>query len=282
MKVLIIGAKGMLGQELVKKFKNEGEDVVAWDREEIDITNKKEVIEKVRDLSPDVLINAAAYNAVDEAEEKFEIANLLNGYAVGYLVEAVRGLNTKIVHYSSDYVFRGTRGEGYKEDNETSPISKYGESKLLGEKELQKNCDRYYIIRLSRLFGNAGSAEACKRSFVDIMKDLAEEKDEISVVDEEFASITYAPDLAELTYYIIKKEVPYGIYHGANSGGCTWFQFAEEIFKILKKDVKVKPVPRDMFPCPARRPAYSILINTKLPQQRSWQEALKEYLISNF
>ncbi|NQU83672.1 MAG: dTDP-4-dehydrorhamnose reductase [Parcubacteria group bacterium] len=279
MKVLIIGSKGMLGQELVKKFKDEGEEVFAWDREEIDITKKDEVVKKVGELKPDVLINAAAFNAVDEAEEKPEMANSLNGYAIRYLAQAVSELNTTFIHYSTDYVFNGNRGEGYRENHAPCPISKYGESKLLGEKELQKNSEKYYIIRLSRLFGKSGSSEVCKRSFVEVMKTLSETQDELDIVDEEFASITYAPDLTELTYKLIKEKSPYGIYHGVNSGACTWYGFAKEVFKVLGKDTKVNPVSSEKFPRLAKRPAYSVLLNTKLPPQRSWQEALKEYLL---
>jgi len=276
MKVLIIGAKGMLGQELVKVFSDQ--EVVAWDREECDITNKDEIHAKITELKPDVIINAAAYNNVDKAEEEKEVANALNGYAVGYLSRAAKEMDIPIIHYSTEYVFDGDNKEGYSEDAKPSPISAYGASKLLGEEELAKHADKFYLIRLSRLFGKMGKGEDVKRSFVDTMVELAKTRDELDVVDEEVSSPTYACDLAKRTREILDGDQGYGIYHGANSGSCTWYGLAQEIFKIIEKDVKINPVPASKFPRPAKRPAYGVLLNTKLPEARSWQEALREYL----
>jgi len=285
-KIIIIGAKGMLGQELVRVFA--GEEILAWDRDEIDITDEKMTREKILAARPDIIINAAAYNAVDRAEEDFETVNKINGYGVGFLAAAAKAASAIMIHYSTDYVFRGDKKEGYAEEDLCAPVSKYGESKLLGEQELAKNTDRYYLIRLSKLFGRMGAGEGVKKSFVDTMVQKAEanlsesetNKNEcIEVVDEELSSPTYAPDLARLTKEVIDGKYPYGIYHGANSGACTWYEFAKEIFKIKKINIKVAPVGGDKFPRPAKRPRYSVLLNTKLPAQRSWQEALKKYLV---
>ena len=276
MKVLIIGGKGMLGQELVKVFSDQ--EVVAWDREECDITKKDEIRAKIIKLKPNVIINAAAYNNVDKAEEEKEVADALNGYAVGYLARTAKELDIPIVHYSTEYVFDGENKEGYPEDAKPNPISSYGASKLLGEEEVAKHTDKFYLIRLSRLFGKMGTGEDVKRSFVDTMTELAKTRDELEVVDEEVSSPTYAPDLAKRTREIIDGNYDYGIYHGANSGSCTWYGLAQEIFKILEKDVKINPVPASKFPRPAKRPAHGILLNTKLPKARSWQEALRDYL----
>jgi len=276
MKILIIGAKGMLGQELVKVF--HGQEVIAWDREDCDITNKEDIQAKIREQKPDVIINSAAYNNVDKAEEEKDVADKINGYGVGYLAEVAKEIDSVLVHYSTEYVFDGENKKGYREDDRPNPISAYGTSKYLGELELAKFTDKYYLIRLSRLFGKMGEGEGVKRSFVDTMVELSKTKDELDIVDEEVSSPTYAPDLARLTRNILEGDYEYGIYHGANSGSCTWYEFALDIFKILEKDIKINPVPGSKFPRPAKRPAYGILLNTKLPEARTWQEALWEYL----
>lgn len=274
MKILIIGAKGMLGQELVRAFSDQ--EAVAWDREEIDISEEQNVKQKVEDERPDIVINSAAYNDVDGAENSTDLANQINGRAVGYLANACQRLAIPLVHYSTDYVFEGANKEGYDENARPNPINAYGRSKYLGEEELRKKTDKFYLIRLSRLFGHSGAG---KKSFPELMIALSEKRDEIEVVDEEVACPTYAWDLARLTRQIIDKQLPYGVYHGANSGHCTWYEFAEETFKINGKNVRLIPVPGARFPRPAPRPRYSALLNTKLPPQRDWQSALKEFFL---
>ncbi|MBU4421483.1 dTDP-4-dehydrorhamnose reductase [Candidatus Parcubacteria bacterium] len=276
MKILILGVKGMLGQELKHAFL--GAEVLAWDFEELDITNEIEVKEKIREQKPDVVINAAAYNNVDKAEIEKNKAVLLNGYALGYIAKACKEAGAIFIHYSTDYVFDGKRKEGYKEMDIPKPVSAYGASKLLGEIETAKNTDKYYIIRLSRLFGKTGDGISVKKSFVDTMLDLAKSKNEIEVIDEELSSPTYAPDLAERTKYIVESKQPFGIYHSAGSGACTWYEFASEIFKQKGADIKVVPVSGDKFPRNALRPKYSVLLNTKLPPMRDWKEVLSNYL----
>ncbi|MDD4995658.1 MAG: dTDP-4-dehydrorhamnose reductase [Patescibacteria group bacterium] len=278
MKVLIIGAKGMLGQELVQIFGDH--EVIAWDREDCDIANKDEIQAKIRGAKPDVIINAAAYNDVDGAEKNKEIADLINGRAPCYLAEAAEALGAIMVHYSTDYVFRGDNKEGYGEDDRPDPQSVYATSKYLGELELAKYCTKFYLIRLSRLFGRAAAGEGAKKSFVDKMLELAQTKSELDLIDEEVSSPTYAPDLAKRTREIIDGKKGFGIYHGANRGSCTWYGFAEAIFKTKGIDIKLNPVPAGKFPRPAARPAFSVLLNTKLPEARTWQEALWEYLAS--
>ncbi|HCC22798.1 TPA: dTDP-4-dehydrorhamnose reductase [Candidatus Falkowbacteria bacterium] len=276
MKILIIGAKGMLGQELAKVFNDE--DLHQWDREEIDITDRNAVFTKVKALAPDIIINAAAYNAVDQAEEETELAHLVNAVGPKNLAEVARDLHTKFVHYSSDYVFDGTKTDGYTETDTPNPISEYGRSKLAGERFVQTAGGQYYIIRLSRLFGRPALSDGAKKSFVDVMRDLGETKDELQVVNEEVSCPTYAPDLALQTKRLLSLQLPAGIYHSANAGACTWYEFAAEIFKTLNKTLHLIPVAGSTFPRPAKRPAYSELKTTKMPAMRPWSEALREYL----
>jgi len=279
--VVILGAKGMLGQALQAEFKDS--EIFAFDKEELDITDKNKIKIKLTEIKPDILINATAYNAVDKIEENsedFKIAELVNGQAVGYLAESCKNLDITMVHYSSDYVFKGDSKSGYLEDAYNDPINKYGQSKVLGEQLLKMGTDKYYLIRLSRLFGPAGISKLAKKSFVDIMLDLVinKGKAELDLVDDEKTCPTYVKDLAKFTRELIEQKKEYGIYHGANSGACTWYQFAEEIFKLKNLQVKCNPVSADKFPRPAKRPNFSELLNTKMPAQRSWQEALADYL----
>jgi len=304
-KILIIGSKGMLGQELVSIFKKDKDyKVTGWDREEIDITNEKQVQEKITKLKPNIIINAAAYNAVDKCEidkAEFAQAKKLNGDAPGYLAKIAKKLDAVLVHYSTDYVFsgmpeipepKGCSGScgscglhqnfvpqiGFDEDAIPDPIQKYGKSKLLGEKAVQKYGENYYIIRLSKLFGKPSKGENGKRSFFDIMLEVGKKNAEVKGVDEETSCFTYAPDLVKKTKEIIESKKPFGIYHVANGGACTWYEAVVELYKMAKIKTKVIPVSGKEFPRPAKRPHVSILLNTKLNPLRNYKIALKEYL----
>ncbi len=277
-KVIVTGAKGMLGQEIVRVFSaNPGYNVVAWDMENLDITDGRSVAVKLTAAEPQIVINCAAYNNVDGAEVASEKAKLLNATAVGHLATTCAELGSTLVHFSTDYVFAGTKQDGYVESDTPDPVSVYGQSKLDGELEAAKNL-QHYIIRLSRLFGKPAASENAKRSFVDVMLRLAKERPTIDVVDAEFSSPTYAPDLAEATLHLVQSEAPFGVYHRTNAGACTWFTFAQEILRVAKRTVPVTPVPPEKYPRPAKRPGFSQLQTTKLPALRSWQEALADYL----
>jgi len=282
MKLVIIGSKGMLGQYLLSVFSHQDRyDVFGLDKTEIDITQKEDVIQVLSKIRPDMVINAAAYNNVDQCEEDdgYRIALAVNGDGVKNLSEACRLIDATLVHYSTDYVFDGENQIGYVEDDKTNPVSQYGMSKLAGERALlSANLPKYYLIRTSRLFGKCGVSEEVKKSFVDLMLDLNKKVSTINGINEEISNPTYAQDLAQATKKLIEGKHAFGIYHITNSGGCTWHDLATEIFKIKNIDVKVVPVTRDFFGGLAKRPKSSMLINTKLSQLRTWQEALGEYL----
>ncbi len=306
-KILIIGAKGMLGQELVKLFKKDKDcEVIAWDKENIDITKEKEAKSGIKKARPEIIINCAAYNAVDKCEDKkeFVLAKKLNGSAPGYLAGAAKSIGATLVHYSTDYVFDGepeipepagcahvcascTLHDnfnplpqiGFDEEAKPKPVNNYGKSKLMGEKEVKKHGRKYYILRLSKLFGKPGISEGAKRSFFDVMTEAGKNNKEVKAVDEETSCFTYAPDLARKTKEIIESEKPYGIYHVVNSDPCTWYEAVLELYRQAKIKTKVVPVGSSEFPRPAKRPPYSVLLNTKLNPLRSYREALTEYLI---
>lgn len=304
-KVLIIGAKGMLGQELVNVFKADKDyKVTAWDFGNIDITDEMQVKEKISKLAPEIILNAAAYNAVDLCEKdktEFAKAKLLNGKAPGYLAKIAKKLDATLVHYSTDYVFSGMpeipepagcAGScsscslhegfmpeiGFNEEAIAEPIQNYGKSKLMGEDNVQKFGEKYYIIRLSKLFGKPAKSKNAKRSFFDVMLEAGKKNKEVKVIDEETACFTYAPDLAKKTKEILEAGKPYGIFHVSNSGPCTWYEAVVELYKMAKIKTKVVPVSTDEFPRPAQRPYVSTLINKKLNPLRSYKLALRECL----
>lgn len=285
--VIVFGAKGMLGQELVREFGGGGYVVHALDRDECDVSDQASVEHIFEKIKPTIVINAVAHNGVDVIEEKieeFEKAKILNSQVPMLLARLCKDHGAIFVHYSTDYVFSGTDQDGYDESRTPDPVSKYGELKVVGEKAVLDSGGNYYLIRLSKLFGKPASSVGAKKSFVDTMLSLVREggKTSLDVVDEELSSPTYAPDLAQFTRNLIEDKATYGIYHGTNSGSCTWYQFAQKIFELAQLSPQLNPVPGSKFPRPAKRPAYSVLLNTKRPAQRSWEEALKEHLHTNF
>ncbi len=274
MKVLVLGANGMLGQELALAFADH--KLTTWDREECDVLS--DACEgKIKALAPNLIVNAIAYNDVDRAEEEGkEMAFQLNAEAPGNLARLAQEIRATFVHYGTDMVFDGTKGD-YSEDDEPNPLSVYGASKLNGEQAVFASGARTYVIRLARLFGKPAVSEGSKKSFVDLMLDLATKKDHLDLVDDEIASPTYAPDLAAATRHIIET-MPPGLYHAANAGKCNWYEFARETFRLRNINIDITPVPGKNFPRPACRPHDASLVSTKLPEQRSWQSALAEYL----
>ncbi len=282
MKVLITGALGSLGQDIIKVFSSQGHDVVAWTQGDLDITNHDQVLNKVAELQPELIINCAAFNAVDKIEEAtvFPVAYAINALGPQYLAEIAKVLGVPLVHFSTDYVFSGNKPEGYLETDEPRPISKYGETKHLGEKLVSEVGGKIYIVRTSRLFGKRGLTEDSKESFVDLIARLAASKPELSIVNEEVGCPTYTPDLALATYRLVTEGYAPGVYHLVNDGeGVTWYEFAEEVFTLLEIKTPRKRVASDEFPKPAKRPKFAALQNTKFPKLRHRQLALRAYLL---
>jgi dTDP-4-dehydrorhamnose reductase len=277
-KVLILGSKGTLGQALSSEFGGGDYEVMTFDKDTLDVSSP-DAPEKIEALKPDIIINSIAYNAVakmENDEKEREIAIFLNSKLPGILAAVAKKIDAVFIHYSTSYVFDGKKREGYIETDTPNPIDLYGKSKADGEKAVEDVGGKYYIIRLSRLFGERGVSEMSKRTFVEIMQ--AEiEKPELEVGDTEISSMTYAPDLAKLTKYVVENNLAYGVYHGSNEGMGTWYDWAKEIFKDMGKGPKVIPAKHTLTQG-VEHPQYSGLINTKLPPQRSWQGALKEFL----
>lgn len=314
MKILIIGAKGMLGQELVKLYQQDNSDeyeVVAWDKDDIDVRDFDNLKNKINEVWPDVIYNAVAYNAVDSCEddeEEHEKAKILNTELPGELAKIAQGLDAVLVHYSSDYVFDGQRpsykggeraphccGSGcdgcqyqgqeetvthwqYMEGDQPKPLSRYGWTKYKGEEAIEEVGGQYYIIRLSKLFGEAGSSALGKQAFFKIMLEKGKKEKEVKVIDGELSKFTYAPDLAQESKNIVDENEPVGIYHIVNEGAVTWYEGVKTLYRLAGIDTKITPIDGTEFNRPAKRAKSTVLKNMKRKPLRNYEEALKEFL----
>lgn len=282
-KILILGSRGMLGSDLCYVFRKY--KPVCFDRKELDITNQREIEKKIKKIKPQIVINAAAYTDVEKAEKEFSLAKKINAKAIKYLVKTCAEIGAIFIHYSTDYVFAGKKKKGYKESNiPQNPVNKYGLSKLLGEKEilnLKVSNFKFYLIRTSWLFGSRTEPKKHK-NFVETILKLAKEKKELKIINDQFGKPTYTFDLAEATKKLLVKKKPFGIYHLTNEGITTWYRLAKEVLKIAKIKIKILPCRSSEYKTLAKRPKYSILINTKLPKLRHWKRALKDYLWQYF
>jgi dTDP-4-dehydrorhamnose reductase len=275
MKILIVGAKGMLGSALADEFK-EGNEVVAWSREDLDISDQSAIAATVTS-DFDMIVNAAAMNDIDGAEEKIDETMKANAYPSAAFSEICSLLGMIYVAFSSEHVFSGKDSRGYRENNKTEPLSVFGQSKAQAEKFSLEN-DRTYLIRTSRLFGDPGTSANAKKSFIEKIRDAARTQGAVNSVHDEVVSPTYVKDLAKAVREIVDKKMPFGVYHVTNSGFATWYQLAAKIVELSKINATVNPVSRRELPSIAPRPRYGMLINNKLPPIRSWEEALGEYL----
>ncbi|HNX11292.1 MAG TPA: NAD(P)-dependent oxidoreductase, partial [bacterium] len=280
------GNRGNLGSQWEKLLISDlGVELTGWDRDSLDMLDFPQLLIKLNDLHPEVVINTVAYNTVDKCEEDdYALAQRLNGELVGVLAEWALKNQAVFFHYSTDYVFSGENKEGYGEETTPDPINNYGRSKLLGEKELLAREAlglKYYLIRTSKLFGPQGKSEMAKPSFFAIMRRLADEQPELKVVDGELSCFTYTPDLAVASWRLFTGQLPFGIYHLVNSGPATWLQGAKTLFKLLNREVPITPVRPEDLKRLAARPKASVLLNTKVAQLRHYSEALKEYLLLN-
>jgi dTDP-4-dehydrorhamnose reductase len=284
MNILILGANGNLGTQIQKEF-SPTNNLISLDKNDLDLLDFFAVEKKLNSLSIDMIINCAAYNNVDKCEEdkeSWQMALKLNAELPELLANLALKNKVRLIHYSSDYVFgKEDRSEPYLEYEVPNPVNKYGYSKYMGEKALEKLEARglnYYLIRTSKLFGPKGLSLDSKASFFDIILKLAEKENSVKIIDDEVSAFTYTKDLAIHTKYLHSHNYPQGIYHLINKGQATWYQGVEELFKILKKDVKIEAVLADEFNRSAQRPHFSLLANTKTKPLPYWKQALRNYL----
>ena len=275
MKILITGSNGMLGHDLQEVLKDNHELILTTSKT-LDITDKNQVLNLIREKKPDVVVNSAAYTDVDGCEDNQDIAYCVNGEGVRNLALACKEIDCPLVHVSTDYVFNGKNNRPWVEDDEIDPINVYGKSKLKGEEAILEILDKYFIVRTAWLYGVNG------RNFPRTMLELAKTHSEITVVYDEVGSPTYTLDLAYGISQLIETD-RYGIYHLTNSESCSWCEFARFIFDVADVDVEVIPVTASEFARPAPRPSYSVLenknwIDNGFKPLRSYKEAIKEYI----
>jgi dTDP-4-dehydrorhamnose reductase len=274
-KVLIIGAQGMLGHELMELFAA-GYDVIGLDIENVDITRQGATRRTIKEVSPDVVINAAGFTDVDGCEKKINKAFAVNGEGAKNVAKGCRDSGAKLIYFSTDYIFDGAKGSPYREDDPPNPQNIYGESKLMGERYIEEILDDYIIVRTQWLYGKFG------RNFVETILALAEERDNIEVVHDQQGCPTYTADLSRAIAALVSKDLR-GIFHVSNGGSCSWYDFALEIVQLANaSEVKIVPISSAALNRPAKRPLYSIFNCQRLEQEagiemRSWQKALQDY-----
>lgn len=273
MNILLLGKSGLLGQALFHVFSNH-HVLIAPTHNECDITNQNQLTAFISRQPIDFVLNATGYTKVDDAEQNRDAAFLTNVTAVKYLCQILGPKNIPLIHFSSDYVFDGNKQEGYKESDAAAPLSVYGASKAAGEKEILTTLKNFYLIRTSWIFGVGG------KNFVDTMIELRHKNPgkSLKVVDDQKGCPTSTLDLAQAVLRLLESK-NYGIYHIVNSGNCSWYEFAREIFHQLGVPQRIIPITSQELNRPAKRPACSILKNTKLAPLRPWREALADYLM---
>jgi dTDP-4-dehydrorhamnose reductase len=272
-KLLVTGAAGMLGRDVMLAAGNAGHDVVGYGRAELDVTDPA-ALERKFDLErPDVVINCAAWTDVDGAEDAEEAAFAINGSGAGHVAAAAAKLKAAVLHVSTDYVFDGAKGAPYVESDQPAPLSAYGRTKLAGEEAVVAANKRHFVVRSAGLFGIGG------RNFVETMLQLAEDRNEVTVVRDQVGSPTYTWHLA---YGIVRliEGIEYGIHHMAASGQCSWYEFAREIFEQANVECRVLSITSEEFGAAAPRPAFSALVSQREHAIRlpAWQDGLAGYL----
>ena len=283
-KILLTGINGQVGQELKQTLIPLGE-IIGVNRQQLDLTKPGQITEAIANIKPDIIINAAAYTAVDKAETEADLAMAINATAPKVIAKAASQIKATVVHISTDYVFNGKNHIPYTETDATDPLGVYGKSKLLGEEEVRIQCDRHLIIRTAWVYGARGHG-----NFVKTMLRLGAEKTKLRVVADQIGSPTWSYDLASaIAQMLFLPNLPLGTYHFTNSGVASWYDFAVAIFEEARKlgfPVKIErilPITTADYPTPAKRPAYSVLDIQKISQVLGeypphWRESLRAML----
>lgn len=276
MKILVTGVGGQLGYDVCKvldarKIENKGVDLA-----DFDITDAQATREYIVSYHPDAVIHCSAWTAVDKAEDALETVRAVNTEGARNIASACKEIGAKMLYLSTDYVFPGTGDRFYEPDDPTGPLGAYGATKLGGELAVKELLDRYFIVRISWVFGKNGN------NFVKTMLRLAETKSELNVVCDQIGSPTYTADLAPLLCDMVMTD-KYGTYHATNEGICSWAEFAEEIFRLAGKQVKVNYIPTSEYPTRAVRPLNSRMSKDKLEEAGfarlpHWKDALQRYI----
>lgn len=276
MKVLVTGATGQLGYDILKELKKRSIDAVGIGSKDCDITVQKAVFQTIGDIMPTVIIHCAGYTAVDKAEDEADKCNLINAEGTRNLALACNKYDITLLYVSTDYVFGGDGIEPWKAEAERKPVSRYGKSKYQGELVVEELLDKYFIVRVSWIYGING------KNFVKSMLRLAETQNKIKVVSDQIGSPTYTVDAAKTLVELVQTN-KYGEYNVSNEGFCSWYEFAQEIFKQIHKTIDIIPITSEEYGAKAKRPFNSRMDKSKLVENGfellpEWKNALKRFL----
>ena len=286
-KILLTGITGQVGQELQQTLTSLGE-VIGVGRQELDLSQPEQIKQQIVQIQPDIIVNAGAYTAVDKSESETELAIAINGKAPGAIAQAAQEIGAKVLHISTDYVFNGKNHTPYLETDPTDPLGVYGKSKLMGEQEVQNNCDRSIILRTAWVYGSRGHG-----NFVKTMLRLGKDRPELKVVADQVGSPSWSYDIALAIAQLLAKSqqdsTVQGIYHYTNSGVCSWYDLAVATFYEARqlgyplKIERVLPITTADYPTPTERPAYSVLSKVKITETLSiypphWRQSLVKML----
>ena len=275
--ILVTGSTGQLGSDVVKELLKRGYSTLSPNRSEFNLCSEDSIRNYILNSNCEAIVHCAAYTQVDKAEDEKDLCIKINATATKHIVKCAKILDIPMIYISTDYVFDGTKDGEYTENDETNPINIYGESKLAGEKYVQEILDKYYIVRTSWVFNING------KNFIETMLRLSKTNNQLSIVNDQIGSPTYTRDLSRLLVDMLETN-KYGLYHATNEGYCSWYEFANTIFKLANINIDIKEINSNEYASRAKRPLNSKLSKDKLIEYGfkplpHWKDALKDYLI---
>lgn len=275
--ILVTGSTGQLGSDVVKELLKRGYSTLSPNRSELNLCSEDNIRNYISNSNCEAIVHCAAYTQVDKAEDEKDLCIKINATATKHIVKCAKILDIPMIYISTDYVFDGTKDGEYTENDETNPINIYGESKLAGEKYVQEILDKYYIVRTSWVFNING------KNFIETMLRLSKANNQLSIVNDQIGSPTYTKDLSRLLVDMLETS-KYGLYHATNEGYCSWYEFADTIFKLANINIDIKAINSNEYASRAKRPMNSKLSKDKLIEYGfkplpHWEDALKDYLI---
>lgn len=275
--ILVTGSTGQLGSDVVKELLKRGYSTLSPNRSEFNLCSEDSIRNYILNSNCEAIVHCAAYTQVDKAEDEKDLCIKINATATKHIAKCAKILDIPMIYISTDYVFDGTKDGKYTENDETNPINIYGESKLAGEKYVQEILDKYYIVRTSWVFNING------KNFIETMLRLSKANNQLSIVNDQIGSPTYTKDLSRLLVDMLETS-KYGLYHATNEGYCSWYEFANTIFKLANINIDIKAINSNEYASRAKRPLNSKLSKDKLIEYGfkplpHWEDALKDYLI---
>lgn len=275
--ILVTGSTGQLGSDVVKELLKRGYSTLSPNRSELNLCSEDNIRNYILNSNCEAIVHCAAYTQVDKAEDEKDLCIKINATATKHIVKCAKILDIPMIYISTDYVFDGTKDGEYTENDETNPINIYGESKLAGEKYVQEILDKYYIVRTSWVFNING------KNFIETMLRLSKANNQLSIVNDQIGSPTYTKDLSRLLVDMLETS-KYGLYHATNEGYCSWYEFADTIFKLANINIDIKAINSNEYASRDKRPLNSKLSKDKLIEYGfkplpHWEDALKDYLI---